>query len=87
MSRCSDSPNPRDPAVYPAVARRAYTRSGAFGPEQAWFLVACADWPAAAAQASVPPTQAMPRKGPRIRDCEGVGMSVPWRRFGEVEIS
>jgi hypothetical protein len=47
---CSDSPNPRNPAVYPAVARRAYTRSGAFGPQQAWFLVACADWPAAAAQ-------------------------------------
>jgi pimeloyl-ACP methyl ester carboxylesterase len=47
---CSDSPNPRDPAAYPAVARRAYTRSGAFGPNQAWFLVACADWPAAAAQ-------------------------------------
>jgi pimeloyl-ACP methyl ester carboxylesterase len=47
---CSDSPNPRDPAAYPAVARRAYTRSGAFGPQQTWFLVACADWPAAAAQ-------------------------------------
>ncbi len=47
---CSDSPNPRDPAAYPAAARRAYTRSGAFGPDQTWFLVACADWPAAAAQ-------------------------------------
>jgi pimeloyl-ACP methyl ester carboxylesterase len=47
---CSDSPNPRDPAAYPAAARRAYTRSGAFGPQETWFLVACADWPAAAAQ-------------------------------------
>jgi pimeloyl-ACP methyl ester carboxylesterase len=47
---CSDSPNPRDPAAYPAAARRAYTRSGAFGPQKTWFLVACADWPAAAAQ-------------------------------------
>jgi pimeloyl-ACP methyl ester carboxylesterase len=47
---CSDSPNPRDPAVYPAVARRAYTRSGAFGPQQTWSVVGCADWPAAAAQ-------------------------------------
>jgi len=47
---CSDSPNPRDPAAYPAAARRAYTRSGAFGPQYTWFLVACADWPAAAAQ-------------------------------------
>jgi pimeloyl-ACP methyl ester carboxylesterase len=47
---CSDSPNPRDPAAYPAAARRAYTRSGAFGRQKTWFLVACADWPAAAAQ-------------------------------------
>jgi pimeloyl-ACP methyl ester carboxylesterase len=47
---CSDSPNPRDPAAYPAAARRAYTRSGAFGPQKTWFLVGCADWPAAAAQ-------------------------------------
>ena len=47
---CSDSPNPRDPAAYPAAARRAYTRSGAFGPQATWLLVACADWPAAAAQ-------------------------------------
>jgi pimeloyl-ACP methyl ester carboxylesterase len=47
---CSDSPNPRDPAAYPAAARRAYTRSGAFGLEEAWNSEACADWPAAAAQ-------------------------------------
>jgi pimeloyl-ACP methyl ester carboxylesterase len=47
---CSDSPNPRNPAAYPAVARRAYTRSGAFGPQKTWFLVACAGWPAAAAR-------------------------------------
>ena len=44
---CSDSPNPRDPAAYPPAARGAYTRSGAFGPHKTWFLVACADWPAA----------------------------------------
>jgi pimeloyl-ACP methyl ester carboxylesterase len=47
---CSDSPNPRDPAAYPAVARRAYTRAGVFGPEKTWIFEACADWPAAAAQ-------------------------------------
>jgi len=47
---CSDSPNPRDPAAYPAAARRAYTRSGAFGPAKTWITEACADWPAAAAQ-------------------------------------
>jgi pimeloyl-ACP methyl ester carboxylesterase len=47
---CSDSPNPRDPAAYPAAARRAYTRSGAFGPQKTWITEACANWPAAAAQ-------------------------------------
>ena len=47
---CSDSPNPRDPAVYLAAGRRAYARSGAFGLEQPWKTEACADWPAAAAQ-------------------------------------
>jgi pimeloyl-ACP methyl ester carboxylesterase len=47
---CSDSPNPRDPAVYVAAGRRAYARSGAFGLEQPWKTEACADWPAAAAQ-------------------------------------
>ncbi len=47
---CSDSPNPRDPAAYPAAARRAYPRSGAFGLEEAWNAEACANWPAAAAQ-------------------------------------
>jgi pimeloyl-ACP methyl ester carboxylesterase len=47
---CSDSPNPRDPAAYPAAARRAYTRSGGFGPQGTWITEACADWPAAAAR-------------------------------------
>jgi pimeloyl-ACP methyl ester carboxylesterase len=47
---CSDSPNPRDPAVYLTAGRRAYARSGAFGLEQPWKTEACADWPAAAAQ-------------------------------------
>ena len=47
---CSDSPNPRNPAVYLAAGRRAYARSGAFGLEQPWKTEACADWPAAAAK-------------------------------------
>jgi pimeloyl-ACP methyl ester carboxylesterase len=51
---CSDSPNPRDPAAYPAAARRAYARSGAFGLEEAWNSEACADWPASAAQDRYP---------------------------------
>jgi pimeloyl-ACP methyl ester carboxylesterase len=47
---CSDSPNPRDPAAYPAAARSAYARSGPFGLDQPWKTEACADWPAAAAR-------------------------------------
>src|SRR5580704_7468322 len=47
---CSDGPNPRDPRAYPAAARRAAARSGAFGLWQAWESEACADWPAAAAE-------------------------------------
>jgi pimeloyl-ACP methyl ester carboxylesterase len=47
---CSDSPNPRDPAAYPAAASKAYARSGAFGLEEAWSAAVCADWPAASAQ-------------------------------------
>jgi pimeloyl-ACP methyl ester carboxylesterase len=47
---CADGPNPRDPGVYPALARLAYARSGAFGPEFTWESEECAAWPAAAAQ-------------------------------------
>jgi pimeloyl-ACP methyl ester carboxylesterase len=47
---CSDGPNPRDPATYPALARLAYARSGPFGPEFTWGSEECAAWPAAADQ-------------------------------------
>jgi pimeloyl-ACP methyl ester carboxylesterase len=47
---CSDGPNPRDPRAYPGLARRAYARSGAFGPEFTWQSEQCAQWPAAAGQ-------------------------------------
>jgi pimeloyl-ACP methyl ester carboxylesterase len=47
---CSDGPNPRDARAYPALARLAYARSGAFGPEFTWGSEECADWPAAASQ-------------------------------------
>jgi pimeloyl-ACP methyl ester carboxylesterase len=43
---CDDSPNPRDPASYPAQAAFAYARSGAFGPYRAWATEPCAQWPA-----------------------------------------
>jgi pimeloyl-ACP methyl ester carboxylesterase len=43
---CDDSPNPRDPASYPAQAAFAYGRSGAFGPFRAWTTEPCAQWPA-----------------------------------------
>jgi hypothetical protein len=47
---CSDSPNPRDASAYPSLARLAYARSGAFGPDDTWQAEQCAHWPAAAAQ-------------------------------------
>ncbi|MGH3284874.1 MAG: alpha/beta hydrolase [Streptosporangiaceae bacterium] len=47
---CSDSPNPRDPRVYPGLARLSYARSGPFGPEYTWQSEECAAWPAAAAR-------------------------------------
>lgn len=44
---CDDSPNPHDPASYPAQAAFAYARSGAFGPYRAWAAAEpCAQWPA-----------------------------------------
>jgi pimeloyl-ACP methyl ester carboxylesterase len=46
---CSDSPNPRNPRVYPSLARLSYARSGPFGPEFTWKSEECAAWPAAAA--------------------------------------
>jgi pimeloyl-ACP methyl ester carboxylesterase len=47
---CADSPNPRDASAYPSLARLAYARSGAFGPDDTWQAEQCAHWPAAAAQ-------------------------------------
>jgi len=49
---CSDGPNPRDPRIYPGLARLAYARSGPFGLEFTWQAEECATWPAAAAQDS-----------------------------------
>jgi pimeloyl-ACP methyl ester carboxylesterase len=43
---CADSPNPRDPASYPAQAAFGYARSGGFGPDAAWLSEPCATWPA-----------------------------------------
>jgi hypothetical protein len=47
---CSDSPNPRDPRLYPWLAAAAYARSGGYGPDYTWNAEECARWPAAAAQ-------------------------------------
>jgi hypothetical protein len=47
---CSDGPNPRDPRVYPSLARLASARSGPFGLWYTWQAEECAKWPAAAAQ-------------------------------------
>lgn len=42
---CSDSPNPRDPARYAALADLARARSGVVGPDWSWITEACAQWP------------------------------------------
>jgi pimeloyl-ACP methyl ester carboxylesterase len=45
---CGDSPNPRDPRVYGALARLAYHRSGPVGPYWSWQAEMCSRWPATA---------------------------------------
>ena len=46
---CAESPNPRHPEDYIALADLAYDRSGAVGPFYSWIDVVCAGWPAVAA--------------------------------------
>jgi pimeloyl-ACP methyl ester carboxylesterase len=41
---CADSPNPRNPADYRALAAFAYARSGGAGPNTSWFDEPCATW-------------------------------------------
>lgn len=47
---CSDSPNPRVPAEYPAQAAFASVRSGVVGSYWTWIAEACARWPVLAPQ-------------------------------------
>jgi pimeloyl-ACP methyl ester carboxylesterase len=47
---CSDSPNPRNPRLYPWLAALSYLQSGGYGPDYTWNSEQCAQWPAAAAQ-------------------------------------
>ena len=46
---CSDSPNPRDPAAYAALAERSAARAGPLGPSWVWADSPCASWPGTAA--------------------------------------
>ncbi|MFI2908966.1 alpha/beta hydrolase [Streptomyces sp. PDY-4] len=46
---CGDSPNPRDPAVYPALEEASAARAGDAGRHWTWAAEVCADWPATAA--------------------------------------
>jgi pimeloyl-ACP methyl ester carboxylesterase len=41
---CSDTSNPRDPAVYPAIAKSATARFGGFGALATWNDEPCAQW-------------------------------------------
>jgi pimeloyl-ACP methyl ester carboxylesterase len=43
---CADSPNPRDPAGYPAQAAFSHARAGAIGLPLVWLTEFCATWPA-----------------------------------------
>ncbi|MFE3657953.1 alpha/beta hydrolase [Streptomyces sp. NPDC059165] len=47
--RCAESPNPRDPRLYPALEEFGYARSGDVGRVAAWATEACATWPVTAA--------------------------------------
>ncbi|WP_455361419.1 alpha/beta hydrolase [Streptomyces sp. SYSU K21746] len=46
---CGDSPNPRDPAAYHALAEASAARAGDTGRFWAWASAPCADWPGVAA--------------------------------------
>ncbi|MFB7336187.1 alpha/beta hydrolase [Streptomyces adustus] len=52
---CSDSPNPRDPAAYQALAELGARRAGAAGQYWAWASEACAQWPGRAADSYTGP--------------------------------
>lgn len=47
---CSDAPDPRNAAAYPAIARQAAQRYGGFGTEYTWQSEECVKWPAAAGE-------------------------------------
>jgi pimeloyl-ACP methyl ester carboxylesterase len=53
--QCSESPNPRRPAVFRALAGLAFARSGDLGPIGPWFDEPCASWPATADDAYTGP--------------------------------
>ncbi|MFJ9814220.1 alpha/beta hydrolase [Streptomyces sp. NPDC101151] len=46
---CGDSPNPRDPAAYPAMEEAAAARAGDAGRYWTWTAAGCVPWPAVAA--------------------------------------
>jgi pimeloyl-ACP methyl ester carboxylesterase len=47
--QCAESPNPRHPGVFRALAAQAYARAGDVGRYWAWIDEPCARWPATAA--------------------------------------
>jgi pimeloyl-ACP methyl ester carboxylesterase len=46
--QCAESPNPRTPETYAALADFTYQRAGDIGPSWLWADEPCASWPAAA---------------------------------------
>jgi pimeloyl-ACP methyl ester carboxylesterase len=49
--QCGESPNPRHPGYYRALAVFAFARAGDVGPNWSWNDEPCASWPAVAADA------------------------------------
>jgi pimeloyl-ACP methyl ester carboxylesterase len=52
---CAESPNPRHPGVFRALAALAYARAGDVGLYWAWLVELCASWPATAAERYIGP--------------------------------
>jgi pimeloyl-ACP methyl ester carboxylesterase len=48
--QCAESPNPRRPRVFRALAAIAFARAGDVGPNWSWADEPCASWPATAAE-------------------------------------
>ncbi|MFD7877137.1 alpha/beta hydrolase [Streptomyces sp. NPDC059766] len=75
---CSDSPNPRGPAAYQALAELGARRAGAAGQFWAWASEACAQWPVRAADSYTGPWN-RPRAHPLLLVNNTYDPATPYR--------